>query len=64
MTQDDSRGNPFERQSKEEDHPKASRRERASAEVIHDVIKSEGESELARSVSSLVWSGLAAGLGL
>ena len=64
MTKDDNGGNPFQRKSEEEDRRKASRLERASAEVIHDVIKSEGESELARPVSSLVWSGLAAGLSM
>jgi formate/nitrite transporter FocA (FNT family) len=32
--------------------------------VIHEIIRSEGESELARPVSALIWSGLAAGLSM
>ena len=56
--------NPFQRDTEAEDHAKAEKLERASAEVIHDVIKREGEEELARPVRSLLWSGLAAGLSM
>jgi formate/nitrite transporter FocA (FNT family) len=35
-----------------------------SAVVIHEVIRTEGESELKRPISALVWSGLAAGLSM
>jgi formate/nitrite transporter FocA (FNT family) len=34
------------------------------ARVIHEVVRQEGEVELKRSVGSLVWSGLAAGLSM
>lgn len=34
------------------------------AVVIHEIIRGEGESELARPVSALLWSGLAAGLSM
>ena len=60
----DERQNPFRRESEEEDRKKAAQLVRASAEVIHDAIKREGEEELARPVTSLGWSGLAAGLSM
>src|ERR1700719_3148384 len=34
------------------------------AAVIHEAIRSEGESELRRPISALTWSGLAAGLSI
>lgn len=52
------------RQPEEENSKNADQLERASAEVIHAVIKREGDKELRRSVNSLAWSGLAAGLSI
>ena len=37
---------------------------RLKAALVHEVIREEGEEELARSVSALAWSGLAAGLSM
>lgn len=54
----------FQRESEEEDHRKAAERQRASAEIIHDVIMMQGDDELARPAASLFWSGLAAGLSM
>src|ERR1700735_63858 len=34
------------------------------AAVIHEAIRSEGESELRRPISALIWSGMAAGLSI
>jgi hypothetical protein len=37
---------------------------RLKAALVHEIIREEGEEELARSVSALAWSGLAAGLSM
>lgn len=37
---------------------------RLKAALVHEIIREEGEDELARSVSALAWSGLAAGLSM
>lgn len=50
--------------SGESQRSKVERRHRATAAVIHDTILSEGKEELERPVSSLFWSGLAAGLAM
>jgi formate-nitrite transporter family protein len=42
----------------------AKRRASPRANVVHEAIRSEGEDELSRSVSSLGWSGFAAGLSM
>lgn len=39
-------------------------RRRASAAVVHETIRAEGEAELLRATRSLFWSGLAAGLAM
>jgi len=42
----------------------AEERSAPSAQVVHETIKREGESELSRPSSALAWSGLAAGLSM
>src|SRR5258708_11642960 len=42
----------------------AEERTAPSAAVIHEAIRSEGESELRRPISALIWSGMAAGLSI
>ena len=42
----------------------AERRSAVSASVVHEAIRREGEQELRRSTSALLWSGLAAGLSM
>lgn len=42
----------------------ADERQRLPAPVIYEVVRHEGEVELARPVTSLVWSGIAAGLSI
>ncbi|MGO4880714.1 MAG: formate/nitrite transporter family protein [Bryobacteraceae bacterium] len=42
----------------------AERRSTVSASVVHEAIRREGEQELQRSASALLWSGLAAGLSM
>ena len=37
---------------------------RLKAALVHEIIREDGEEELARSVSALAWSGLAAGLSM
>jgi formate/nitrite transporter FocA (FNT family) len=37
---------------------------RVRAAVVHEIVREEGEEELARSASALAWSGLAAGLSM
>ena len=48
----------------EEERAQAADHAAPHAKVIHEVIRHEGEIELARSVGALVWSGLAAGLSM
>src|SRR5690242_9923623 len=43
---------------------KADERLSASAGIIHEAIRRQGEDELSRSASGLAWSGLAAGLSM
>ena len=42
----------------------AEKRTAPRAAVIHEAIRAEGESELQRPISALIWSGLAAGLSI
>ncbi|MCH8686676.1 formate/nitrite transporter family protein [Pedomonas mirosovicensis] len=49
--------------SPREEH-EATKRTSPNAIIIHEAIRREGEEELARPVSSLAWSGLAAGLSM
>jgi formate-nitrite transporter family protein len=37
---------------------------RLKAALVHEIIREEGKEELARSISALAWSGLAAGLSM
>ena len=37
---------------------------RLKAALVHEIIREEGEEELARSTGALAWSGLAAGLSM
>src|SRR3954453_4509239 len=48
----------------EEQKEQAASRAPPRALVIHEVIRAEGEAELARSWPALLWSGLAAGLSM
>ena len=47
-----------------EKQSEAMERQSASADVVYEAIRLEGEEELARSTAALFWSGLAAGLGM
>ncbi len=48
----------------EADATEARARHAISARVVHDAVRQEGEEELARPLSALAWSGLAAGLSM
>ncbi|HJQ27517.1 MAG TPA: formate/nitrite transporter family protein [Blastocatellia bacterium] len=48
----------------EREEQKANQHVSASAQVIHEVIRRQGEDELSRTASGLAWSGLAAGLSM
>lgn len=48
----------------QEEQKQASRHAPLKALVIHEIIRAEGEAELQRSNSALLWSGLAAGLSM
>jgi formate/nitrite transporter FocA (FNT family) len=48
----------------EEELAQAAEHAAPHARVIHEVVRQEGEDELARSIGALVWSGLAAGLSM
>jgi formate-nitrite transporter family protein len=48
----------------EREHAQAEEAARLSAEVTYEVIRHQGEEELKRSTSGLLWSGLAAGLSM
>jgi len=48
----------------EEDERKAEKSAAVPAPVIHEVIRAAGEAELARPVSALAWSGVAAGMSM
>jgi formate/nitrite transporter FocA (FNT family) len=48
----------------EEERAQAADHAAPHAKVIHEVIRQEGEMELSRSVTALLWSGLAAGLSM
>lgn len=47
-----------------EERQQVAGRRRASAAVVHETIRAEGEAELLRPARSLFWSGLAAGLAM
>ncbi|HJV33681.1 formate/nitrite transporter family protein [Geomonas sp.] len=59
-TQED--GKPF--QLTEEEERRAEEATSMAAVVVHEALRKEGESELARPTSALAWSGLAAGLSM
>jgi formate-nitrite transporter family protein len=48
----------------EREEKKANQHISASAQIIHEVIRRQGEDELERTASGLAWSGLAAGLSM
>ncbi len=48
----------------EHEREQAEEHQAIRALVIHEVLREEGESELARTVGSLAWSGLAAGMSM
>ncbi|HEY6578202.1 MAG TPA: hypothetical protein VIY09_02685, partial [Rhizomicrobium sp.] len=48
----------------EPDKAKAHENATIAAEVIHEIVREEGERELARSAAALWWSGIAAGLSM
>src|SRR5919205_4524491 len=48
----------------EREERKADQHISASAQVVHEVIRQQGEDELRRTSSGLAWSGLAAGLSM
>jgi formate/nitrite transporter FocA (FNT family) len=48
----------------EREQDQAARHAAPPALVIHEVVREEGETELSRSASTLIWSGLAAGLSM
>src|SRR3954466_6861931 len=50
--------------SSQDDHEEAEERASPSAHVVYEAIRKEGRHELERKVSSLAWSGLAAGLSM
>ena len=62
--QEEKQDLPGRENAEEKDQVKLEERRRASAGVIHDTIRSEGEEELRRPVNSLFWSGMAAGLSM
>ena len=49
---------------RQKNHEKAEERTSISAHVVHEAIRQEGEDELRRPSSALVWSALAAGLSM
>lgn len=55
---------PFAAQLEAEEERKAIEEESPGAGVTHEAIRREGEKELERAPSALVWSGLAAGLSM
>jgi formate/nitrite transporter FocA (FNT family) len=50
--------------SSEHDHEEAEERTSPTAHVVYEAIRKEGRHELEREVSSLAWSGLAAGMSM
>ncbi len=57
---DEAGGAPLDEHEQEQ----AGRSEALPAHVVHEVVRGEGEHELERAVSALLWSGLAAGLSM
>lgn len=48
----------------EVEHREAEEQKRPRAAVIHEAVRTGGEEELKRTVSSLAWSGIASGLSM
>jgi formate/nitrite transporter FocA (FNT family) len=48
----------------EKEKQEAEKRSSISASIVHEAVRKQGEDELARPVSALAWSGLAAGLSM
>ena len=55
---------PPEEDHEQKDHEQAEERAAISATVVHEAILREGEDELKRPTSALIWSALAAGLSM
>ena len=59
-----SKGSQSSGDQEKETESEAMERQSASADVVYEAIRLEGEEELARTSSALFWSGLAAGLAM
>jgi formate/nitrite transporter FocA (FNT family) len=55
---------PDSAEKRDQEHAEAEERSAPKGSVVYDAIKQEGEDELERSIASLAWSGLAAGLSM